>query len=101
MHYFRPEPFRILSGNVPRYVENKFVRARMDFRYAGDWTVASFPSLQSPNAVEGLVKLLTSFYVGVLPGLQSPNAVGLGVYINTQRLLMSFYVGVLPGLPPH
>jgi len=25
LHYFRPEPFRILSGNVPHYVENKFL----------------------------------------------------------------------------
>ena len=38
VHHFRPELFRILSGNVPRFVENKFVRARMDFRYASDWT---------------------------------------------------------------
>ena len=38
VQYFRPEPFRILSGNVPRYVENRFVWARMNFRYAGDWT---------------------------------------------------------------
>jgi len=37
VHYFRPEPFRILSGNFTRYVENKAM-ARMDFRYAGDWT---------------------------------------------------------------
>ena len=42
VHYFQPEPFRKLSGNVPRYVENKFVRARTDFQYAGDWTVWRF-----------------------------------------------------------
>ena len=41
VHYSRPEPFRILSGNVPCYVENEFVLAHTDFCYAGDWTDSS------------------------------------------------------------
>ena len=61
--------------------------------------LASFPGLQSPNAVEGLVKLVRRMTSGgrleawlcmQLTGSATPPDVHL----------TSFYVQVLPGLPP-
>ena len=70
---------------------------RLGRRGSGD--LASFPGLQSPNAVEGLVKLLRRMTSG--GRLEAWLCMQLtGSAMPPDVHLTSFYVGVLPGLPP-
>ena len=62
---------KIVSSHFPVFKTLKFVRARMDFRYAGDWTVQS--SLASHTLHRERKGLVTLQLLSCRRGTQLPN----------------------------